>query len=98
MTRRYPCHRPGCDRLAVKLGGYCSRSCNRTWHLMALQTPAQRSAQMRRARWLQQQQGINRMLVRVKVLGQTEDERIVLAWRMGKGCAKSQRYRLRQAS
>ena len=98
MTRRYPCHRPGCDRLAVKLGGYCSRSCNRTWHLMALQTPAQRSAQMRKARRLQQQQGINRMLVRVRVLADSEDDRLVLAWRYGLRASKARRYRLRQAS
>jgi hypothetical protein len=36
---------------------------------------------------------VYRMIQRVKVLGATEDERIVLAWRYGKGAAKSARYR-----
>lgn len=96
--RRYPCHRPGCRQRAVKLGGYCSKSCNRRWHLMALTTPEARSAQMRRARALQMQQQINRMLQRVKALADTEDARIILAWRYGKASAKTARYRERQAA
>lgn len=91
-ARRYPCHRPGCPHLAVKLGGYCSRSCNRTWHL-AMQPDEQRRATLNRIRALQWQQVIDRMLHRVKVLADTEDARLVLAWRYGKATAKSRRYR-----
>jgi hypothetical protein len=93
--RLYPCHRPGCRKRAVKLGGYCSRSCNRAWHL-AMQTPAERSARMRRARALQQRQDINRMVQRVKALADGEEARLVMAWRYGKIAAKSARYRLRK--
>jgi hypothetical protein len=60
-----------------------------------MQTPAERSARMRRARALQQQQELNRMLQRVKILADTEDERIVLAWRVGKMAGKSARWRQR---
>jgi hypothetical protein len=90
--RRYPCHRPGCRVLAVRLGGYCSKSCNRTWHL-AMQPVEQRRETLRRIRALQWQQSINRMLQRVKVLADTEDARLVLAWRYGKAAAKTRRYR-----
>jgi hypothetical protein len=63
---------------------------------MALQTAEARSAQMRRARWLQQRQDIHRMLQRVKVLADGEDARLVLAWRYGKRALKSARWRLKQ--
>src|SRR5262249_47010696 len=96
--RRFPCHRPGCRKRTRKLGSYCSRSCNRIWHLMALQTPEQRQAQMKRARDLQHQQEINRMLLRVKALADTEDERLMLAWRYGKAALKSARYRQKVAA
>lgn len=33
------------------------------------------------------------MIQRVKYLGQTEDERLVLAWRYGLGAGKTRRYR-----
>ena len=97
-ARCYPCARHGCRQRAVRDGCYCSRSCARTDYLLTRCTPAERSAQMRRARALQQQQAVNRMLQRVKVLADDEDTRLVLAWRLGKGCAKSQRYRVRQAT
>lgn len=96
-ARRYPCHRPGCRKKAVKLGGYCSRSCNRSWHL-AMQSPEQRKAAASRMRAMQWAQEINRMLLRVKVLADREDERLVLAWRYGKMAAKSARYRRKVAA
>ena len=96
QPRRYPCARPSCPRQAVKLGGFCSRSCNRRWHWNTLTPASARSAQMRHARRLQQQQQINRMIQRVMVLGETERDRLVLAWRYGKGCLKSATYRQRQ--
>lgn len=39
-----------------------------------------------------------RMIQRCKVMGRTEDERLVLAWRYGLVAAKSRRYRARKAS
>lgn len=95
--RRFPCHRPGCRRRAVKLGGFCSRSCTRSWQL-ALQTPEQRRARARHMRALQGRQEINRMVQRVKALADTEDERLVLAWRYGKQALKSARYRQKVAA
>lgn len=99
MTKRrvYPCHRPGCEKLAVKLGGYCSHSCNRSWHL-TLQGPEQRRACMTRIRALQWAQEMNRMIGRVRVLADTEEARLVLAWRYGKSARKAQRYREKMAS
>lgn len=94
--RRYPCHRPGCPKQAVRLGGYCSRSCNRRWHL-AMQPAEQRRATCSRIRGLQWAQDVNRMLQRVKALADTEDARLVLAWRYGKGSKNSKAYRLREA-
>jgi hypothetical protein len=41
---------------------------------------------------------VYRMIQRVKYYGKTVDEQIVLAWRYGKGAAKSERYRGRKAS
>ena len=96
-ARRHPCARHGCRQRAVRQGGSCSRSCARTDYLLTRCTPEQRAERMRRARWLQQQQQVNRMLQRVKVLADDEDMRLVLAWRYGKACAKSQRYRQRRA-
>ena len=63
---------------------------------MNRQTPEQRSTQMRRARWMAQQQEINRMILRVKAMADGEDARLVMAWRYGKGAGKSGRYRARQ--
>lgn len=78
--------------LAARLGGYCSRSCNRAWHLAVL--PAdERRAMLRRIRALQWQQDTNRMLQRVKALADTEDARLILAWRYGKRAANTARYR-----
>lgn len=53
---------------------------------------------MRKAIRLKFQRDINRMVQRVKVLADSEDERLVLAWRYGKAAAKSDRYRQRKAS
>lgn len=36
---------------------------------------------------------IRRMIARCKVLGQTEDERLILAWRYGLGASKARRFR-----
>lgn len=58
-----------------------------------MQTPEQRRATLQRIRALQWQQDINRMLLRVKAMADSEDARLVLAWRYGKGSAKSARYR-----
>jgi hypothetical protein len=38
-----------------------------------------------------------RMIARCKYYGRTEEERLVLAWRYGKGCTRTRRYRARQA-
>lgn len=94
-VRRFPCHRPGCRRRAKRLGGYCSRSCNRRWHL-AMIPAAQRQATCQRIRAMQWTQAMNRMLLRIKVMADTEDARLVLAWRYGKNAARSARYRERQ--
>jgi hypothetical protein len=62
-----------------------------------MQPAEQRRATCRRIRALQWAQTINRMLLRVKVLADTEDARLILAWRYGKAAAKSERYRQRVA-
>jgi hypothetical protein len=58
-----------------------------------MQTPAERSERMRRARALQQRQEINRMVQRVKAMADGEEARLVMAWRYGKVAGKSARYR-----
>lgn len=90
--RLFPCRRPGCRKLAYLVNTFCSTSCNRSFHL-AQQTPEQRRVMCNRIRSLQWAQDINRMLLRVKALADTEDARLVLAWRYGKSAAKSARYR-----
>jgi hypothetical protein len=39
-----------------------------------------------------------RMIARCKYYGQTEDERLVLAWRYGLGAAKTRRYRAKASA
>lgn len=48
---------------------------------------------LRRIRALQWQQDTNRMLQRVKALADTEDARLILAWRYVKRAANTARYR-----
>lgn len=95
-ARRYLCAYPGCRGMARRAGAFCSRSCGRRWVLLFKTSAADRRAQMRHAIRMKFQRDIARMLQRVKVLADTEDERLVLAWRYGKGAAKAQRYREKQ--
>jgi hypothetical protein len=75
---------------------FCSVSCastGRCAQFWAGKSPEERrehAIALSRQRYAQQ---IDRMLHRVKVLADTEDERIILAWRDGKQAAKSARYR-----
>jgi hypothetical protein len=91
-----PCGNPACGRLHGN-AVYCSKRCTAIT-TRARQTPEQRRAIAKAGRMRQFRGEVYRMIQRVKVLGQTEDERIVLAWRYGKGCAKARRYRQKAAS
>ena len=106
-ARRYPCHRPGCAGQAVRLGGYCSRSCNRRWYLDAILTPEQKTALMRAARATQ----ANRIRAeRFRAIVQRRiGERQVIdrgliyacmadAYTLGAGKDKTARYRQRKAA
>lgn len=93
--RTHGCARPGCRQLAAKAGGYCSRSCT-TRVTRARQTPERRTEIARAGRHGQRQDGLERLLARVKLATEDPDRRIVLAWQLGKAADKSARYRMRQ--
>lgn len=90
------CQRPGCKRLHAN-ALYCSRRCTAIV-TRARQTPERRAEIAGIGRMKQFRGEVYRMIQRVKYYGKTEDERIVLAWRYGKGCAKSARYRGRHSN
>jgi hypothetical protein len=95
MTRRFPCARPGCPELAVRDGGFCSKRCT------AIVTRAKQTPERRReiASAAAKSQGCDlmaRLIARVKCFADTEDQRIVLAWRMGRASSSKRRYRQRQ--
>lgn len=94
-ARARHCQRPGCGRIHFN-AQYCSRRCTAIV-TRSRQSPERRSEIAKRGRMKQFRGEVFRMLQRVKVLGNTVDEQIVLAWRYGKGAAKSQRYRVKQA-
>ena len=85
-----PCANPACGQLHTN-SVYCSYACRNTgeWR-KHVQTSLARARQMRRVQFTQQ---IHRMIARCKVLGQTEDERLILAWRYGLGASKQRRFR-----
>src|SRR5690348_16237273 len=91
-----PCANPTCQRLH-RNAKYCSKRCTARG-VRSAQTCRERLALARRASAAYQAAMIARMIQRVKVLGRTEDERIVLAWRYGKSAAKSQRHRRKVAA
>jgi hypothetical protein len=93
--RRYPCRLDGCSLLAAKAGGYCSKSCAARGYL-ATRTPEQRSAHGRRMAQAQVKRMLARMLVRVKVLADREDDRIVLAYRAGLLARNTRKRRTQQ--
>jgi len=93
--RKYPCKRVPCEGRAVNAGGFCSRSCNRSWHLAQMTPEARRVAAMKAVVGRGSLQ-IARLLQRVKVLADGEDARILLAWRIGKIARKSARFREKQ--
>lgn len=88
------CERPGCGQLHQN-AVYCSKRCT-ALVTRSRQSPERRSEIAYKGRMRQFRGEVFRMIQRVKYFGKTEDERIVLAWRYGKGCAKSARYRQRQ--
>jgi hypothetical protein len=88
------CQRSGCTRLHQN-AKYCSKRCTAIT-TRARQTPERRSEIAYRGRMRQFRGEVYRMIQRVKVLGQTEDERIVLAWRHGKDAARTARWRAKQ--
>jgi hypothetical protein len=90
------CSRVGCGRLHTN-AQYCSRRCTAIV-TRARQTPERRSEIAGIGRMKQFRGEVYRMIQRVKYYGKTVDEQIVLAWRYGKGAAKSERYRGRKAS
>jgi hypothetical protein len=71
---------------------YCSYRCRNVAEWYAL-TPDQRSEKGKRIARLRQAQSINRMIQRVRVLADTEPERLILAWRYGLRASKVRRYR-----
>jgi hypothetical protein len=98
MTK--PCGRDGCTTLIVSTPRgpawfakaiYCSRACRNAgeWRRNAQRSLAH-AAKMQKAYFAT---AIARMVQRVKYLGRTEDERIVLAWRHGLAASKQRRYR-----
>lgn len=89
---KFPCHRPGCCGIATCAHGYCSNRC-RAIVGRQKQTPERRLEIARMARAAQMTDGFERLLARVKTFARTEDQRILLAWRIGKQAAKSDRYR-----
>lgn len=85
-----PCAHPKCGRLH-RNATYCSIRCrNAAWWG---EGQAVRDAIGKRMRRAQQQQAIDRMITRCKVFADTEDERLVLAWRYGLSAARHRRYR-----
>jgi hypothetical protein len=62
----------------------------------ASQSPERRSEIGRIARRAQKTDALERLLARVKWATPDLDRRILLAWQLGKGAAKSQRYRDRR--
>ena len=89
-----PCGNPPCGQLH-RNAKYCSYGCRNAAEWSAL-TPEQRSAKGKRIAALRMAQQINRMIQRVKVLGDTENERLVWAWRYGLRASKVRRYRAKQ--
>ena len=89
------CARQGCQTLH-RNKTYCCRACRNTgeWR-KNVQKSLVHARKMKAAQF---QQLIARMIQRVKYLGQTEDERIVLAWRYGLGASKQRRYRAKVAA
>lgn len=90
------CANPACGRLH-RNEKYCSYSCRNAAEWAAL-TAEQRSAKAKRIAALRLAQQINRMILRVKVLADSEDERLVLAWRYGLRSSKSRRYRAKASA
>lgn len=97
MIRTKPCGRTGCRGLALPNCVYCSRSCAMTV-LRANQTPEHRRRIALHARERQGANELRLMVERVKTLADTEDQRLALAWRLGKMAAKSERFRFRLKS
>ena len=96
VMRERRCTLLGCGRVLVNGNQkFCSQS-HAMRHQRAQQTPEERSALGRRAQQAQGQDILQRLLARVKCFADTEDARIVLAWRLGKMAAKSRRYKLRR--
>jgi hypothetical protein len=92
--RRYVCRRAphGCRGLSWRKSGCCSIRC-RNLDFWSRTTPAERTARAKVMQTKRYQQEVNRMLQRVKVLADTEDERLILAWRHGKYAGYQARHR-----
>jgi len=89
------CERAGCpNRVKHWRCTFCSRSC-----VMAVkraqETPEQRRALSRKARQAQAPSLESRMVARAIVLGETEEQRVRLAWHMGRAAKRSADYRAR---
>jgi hypothetical protein len=92
--RRHPCRRAslGCRGRSWRKDGCCSIRC-RNLEFWAKTTPEERTARARVMQKMRYAREINRMLQRVKVLADTEDERLILAWRHGKYAGYQARHR-----
>lgn len=97
VPRTKPCARPGCARLALADCTYCSRSCAMRV-ARAQQTPAKRREIALLGRDAQRREERERLLARVRWFAQTEEQRILLAYSLGKRVAKMARYRHRQTA
>jgi hypothetical protein len=95
VTRAFPCRRAGCCGAAASDGAYCSRRCT-TIETRRLQGRERRSEIGRSARRAQRDDERERLLARVKLFARTEDERILLAYSLGKNADKTNRYRARR--
>ena len=90
-----PCGNPTCTQLHTNRV-YCSYACRNTGEWRKHVTDGLihvRAMKQRQFALLMQ-----RMVQRVRYLGRTEEERLILAWRAGLGASKGRRYRAKRAA
>ena len=85
----------GCYNVPREGCAFCSRSCGAKAS-RARQTPEKRRAIASTARRAQELRDIRLLLAHVRLLGQTEEQRILLAWRLGRRARKSEAFRQRR--